>query len=81
MKLSISVIDTGIGIRPEDIQKAMKPFGQVDSALSQKFEGTGLGLPLAKSLVELHDGTLELESQVGSGTMVAVKFPSERLTA
>lgn len=59
----------------------MKPFGQVDSALSQKFEGTGLGLPLAKSLVELHDGTLELESQVSSGTMVTVKFPSERLTA
>ena len=59
----------------------MKPFGQVDCALSRKFEGTGVGLPLAKSLVELHDGTLELESRVGFGTRVTVKFPSERLVA
>jgi PAS domain S-box-containing protein len=80
-ELRISVVDTGIGIAPEDIDKALTPFGQVDSALSRKFEGTGLGLPLAKSLVELHGGVLDLESVVGSGTRVTVRFPSERLVA
>jgi len=73
------VIDTGIGIAPEDIPKAMTPFRQVDSALNRKFEGTGLGLPLSKSLVELHDGSLDLESQVGVGTTVTVRFPADRI--
>src|SRR5690606_30090855 len=50
---SFEVKDTGIGIAPKDISRAMSPFGQVDSALSRKYEGTGLGLPLTKKFVEL----------------------------
>ncbi len=72
------VVDTGIGIAPQDIPKAMAPFRQVESELNRKVEGTGLGLPLSKALVELHGATLKLESQVGVGTKVTVKFPPER---
>ena len=79
--LSLSVSDTGIGMNPDDIPKAMAPFGQIDSALSRRFEGTGLGLPLAKSLMELHGGTLDLESEPGVGTTVRIRFPCERLVA
>jgi len=78
-KLAIRVIDTGIGIEPADIPKALSAFGQVDSALSRKFEGTGLGLPLASSLTELHGGTLELDSTYGKGTTVTVLLPAERV--
>jgi signal transduction histidine kinase len=78
--LAIRVIDTGIGIAPDDIPKALSAFGQVDSALSRKFDGTGLGLPLASSLTELHGGTLELESTYGEGTTVTVLLPAERVT-
>ena len=73
------VIDTGIGMRLEDIPTALAPFQQVDSALNRKFEGTGLGLPLTKALVELHGGSLDLQSQVGVGTTVTVRFPAERI--
>ena len=76
--VTVSVADTGIGIAPEDIPKVMEPFRQADNTLSRKHEGTGLGLPLAKSFVELHGGTLELESQVGVGTTVKVTFPAHR---
>ena len=75
----IQVIDTGIGIAPEDIATVMSPFGQVDSALSREFDGTGLGLPLTKALVELHGATFELESEVGVGTTATVRFPLGRL--
>ena len=74
----IEVRDNGIGIAPEDIPKAMAPFGQVDSALSRRYSGTGLGLPLTKKLVELHGGTLALSSKLDQGTKVTVSFPSER---
>ncbi len=73
------VIDTGIGIALEDIPKALSQFGQVDSALNRQYEGTGLGLPLTKSLVELHSGSLDLQSDVGVGTTVTVRFPAERI--
>ena len=73
------VIDTGIGIALEDIPKALSQFGQVDGDLNRKFEGTGLGLPLTKALAELHGGTLDLQSQVGVGTTVTVRFPAERI--
>jgi two-component system cell cycle sensor histidine kinase PleC len=56
----------------------MAVFGQVDSALARKYEGTGLGLPLSKALVELHGGTLELTSEVGVGTKVTVRLPPHR---
>ncbi len=73
------VIDTGIGIAPEDIPKALSMFGQVDGDLNRQYEGTGLGLPLAKGLVELHGGTLDLQSQVNVGTTVTVRFPASRI--
>ncbi len=73
------ISDTGIGIAPEDIPKAMAPFGQVDTRLSRMFEGTGLGLPIAKSLTELHGGEFEIESQPGVGTTVTVRLPARRV--
>jgi signal transduction histidine kinase len=75
--LAIVVSDTGIGISDEDIPKVMTSFGQVESKVSRKYEGSGLGLPLAKHLVELHGGTLTLESQVGCGTTVTITLPSD----
>ncbi len=77
----LEVRDSGIGIALEDIPKALEPFSQVDSKVNHKFEGTGLGLPLAKSLVELHGGSLELRGEVGVGTTVTVRFPAERIVA
>jgi signal transduction histidine kinase len=74
------VIDTGIGIALEDIPKALSQFGQVDSTLGRRHEGTGLGLPLTKALVELHGGSLDLQSQPGVGTTVTVRFPAERIS-
>jgi PAS domain S-box-containing protein len=73
------VRDTGIGIAAKDIDIVLAPFGQVESAFSRKHHGTGLGLPLARSLVELHDGKLILESEVGVGTSVTLWLPAERL--
>ena len=73
------VVDTGIGIALADIQKALSPFQQIDSDLNRKYDGTGLGLPLTKALVELHGGSLELQSEVGVGTTVTVRFPAERI--
>ncbi len=75
------IVDTGIGIAPEDIPKALARFGQVDGDLDRQYEGTGLGLPLTKALVELHGGVLDLQSQVGVGTTVTVRFPPERTVA
>ena len=79
--LAVSVEDTGIGIAPENIPRALAPFSQVDSTLTRRYEGTGLGLPLVKSLIELHDGTLELESEEGKGTLATVVFPASRVRA
>jgi signal transduction histidine kinase len=77
--LAISVADTGIGMAPEDIPKAMTIFGQVDSKVSRKHEGTGLGLPLAKHLIELHGGSLTIESEVNVGTTVTIILPRQRI--
>ena len=73
------VVDYGIGMAPEDIPTALSTFGQVDSRLSREFEGTGLGLPLSKSLAELHGGTLDLQSRPGAGTTVTVRLPAVRI--
>lgn len=78
-RMIINVVDTGIGIAPQDITTAMAPFGQIENALSRKHQGTGLGLPLTKALVELHGGTLELKSEKGNGTMVTLTFPATRV--
>ena len=75
------IVDTGIGIAPEDIPKALSRFGQVDGDLNRQYEGTGLGLPLTKALVELHGGSLDLQSEVSVGTTVTVRFPAERIVA
>ena len=75
----LQVADTGIGISLADIPKALGVFGQVDSSFSRQHEGTGLGLPLTKSLAELHGGSLDLQSQPGVGTTVTIRLPAERL--
>jgi signal transduction histidine kinase len=75
------ISDTGIGIAPKDIPKALARFGQVDSDLNRKYEGAGLGLPLTKVLVELHGGVLDLQSEIGVGTTVTVRFPADRIVA
>lgn len=72
--IAVSVSDTGIGMSPSDIQIALTPFGQVDNRLERKYDGTGLGLPLTKTFVELHGGTLQIESTVGRGTTVTVRL-------
>jgi len=73
------IVDTGIGMVPEDVAKALSKFGQVDGDLDRQHEGTGLGLPLAKALVELHGGALEIQSEKGVGTTVTLYFPVERI--
>ncbi len=75
----ISVIDSGIGIAPHDIAIALAPFGQIESALSRKYQGSGLGLPLTKALVELHGGAFDLESEPNVGTTVMLVFPAKRV--
>ena len=72
------VRDTGIGMTPEEISIALQPFGQLDSGLDRRHEGTGLGLPLARSLVELNGGTLEIRSEKGRGTTVTVRLAAGR---
>ena len=74
----LSVTDSGIGMSAEEIEVAMVPFGQVDSKLARRYDGTGLGLPLTKSFVELHDCQLRISSEVGKGTKVSVHIPAER---
>ena len=73
------ITDTGIGIAPENIDRVLRPFEQVETSYSRSHGGLGLGLPYAKRLTELHGGALEIESQVGKGTTVTVRFPSWRL--
>jgi signal transduction histidine kinase len=79
--LAIQVTDTGIGMAAHEIPKALERFGQVDSRLSRKYEGAGLGLPLAKQLTELHGGHLELESAPGTGTKVTVLLPPSLISS
>ncbi len=74
----LSVTDTGIGIAPEDIECVFDVFGQVDSDLDKAAAGTGLGLPLSRSLAEMHGAVLELDSAPGLGTTATVRFPPER---
>ena len=71
-------IDTGIGIAREDIPLALSVFGQIDNGTKLQAKGTGLGLPLAKALAELHGGTLDLESELGQGTTATLRLPAHR---
>jgi len=77
--LTLTLTDTGIGMRPEDIPKAMTPFGQLESTFERRFEGTGLGLPLVQRLVELHGAELKIDSQLGEGTRAQIRFPRGRV--
>ncbi len=74
----LQIADSGIGIAAEDIPKAFARFEQIEGRHNRRFEGTGLGLPLVKALIELHGGRLRLESEVGIGTTVQVHFPESR---
>lgn len=75
----LSITDTGIGMTQEEVITAMAPFGQIDSPLSRKYDGTGLGLPLVKRMIDLHEGSLEIESAPGTGTRIILRFPPDRL--
>ena len=75
----IVVADTGIGMTPEDLERVMEPFVQADTRLSRKYEGTGLGLPLTRALIQAHGGTLTLESEPEKGTVAIAWFPPERV--
>jgi signal transduction histidine kinase len=77
--LRLVVEDSGIGIAADDLEKALRPFGQIDSRLARKYQGTGLGLPLARSMTELHGGKLVLESTPGRGTTATVWLPASRI--
>jgi signal transduction histidine kinase len=73
------VTDTGIGMSSEDVKKALEPFGQIENAITKKYEGTGLGLPIARRLIEIHGGRLDVSSMKGAGTTVIVYLPADRV--
>ena len=77
--LTLQAIDTGIGMAPEDIPVALAVFGQVRNGAKPDVRGTGLGLPLAKALTELHGGKLEVQSALGEGTTVSLQLPAHRV--
>jgi signal transduction histidine kinase len=76
--VTFSVEDTGIGMSADEIAIALQPFGQIDTGLTRKHDGVGLGLPLTKRLIELHGGAMEIKSRPGKGTVVTVKLPETR---
>ena len=74
--LQVQVSDTGIGMAPDQIEVALTPFRQVDDGLGRRYEGTGLGLPLVKALVEMHEGDLTIVSRPDDGTTVTISLPA-----
>jgi signal transduction histidine kinase len=72
----LSISDTGIGMRPEEIQNIFQPFHQIDTGLTRKYEGTGLGLSICKKLLEMMGGNIHVESQLGQGSIFTIQFPS-----
>jgi signal transduction histidine kinase len=77
--LVISVTDTGIGIAESDIERAFEPFTQLDSTLTRRFQGAGLGLYMSRALAEGHGGRLRLHSRPGEGTTAELRLPASRL--
>ena len=77
--MSITITDTGIGIPPEKIGDLGRPFSQIESTASRRYQGSGMGLFITKALVERHGGDLEIESRLGEGTTVIIRLPSNRL--
>jgi PAS domain S-box-containing protein len=78
-ELMLQVIDTGIGMREEDLHRVLEPFVQVENELTRRYEGTGLGLSLSKQLIELHGGRIGIVSKPSFGTTVTVHLPASRL--
>ena len=76
---AVTIRDSGIGMTHQEIVKALTPFGQIENKLTATHKGTGLGLPLAKAMLELHDGHLEISSAPGSGTQIVMHFPAGRI--
>ena len=79
--LCVAIRDTGIGMTAAEIDAAFEKFRQIDNSLTKRFEGTGLGLPLAKQLAELHGGTVEVSSEPGVGTEVRIRLPAARVAS
>ncbi|MAZ76176.1 MAG: PAS domain-containing sensor histidine kinase [Micavibrio sp.] len=78
--LDLIVSDQGMGIPEDRVKEAMEPFGQIhEPTQSTPYQGTGLGLPLAKAMVEMHGGHLNLKSKEGEGTTVSISFPAQRV--
>jgi signal transduction histidine kinase len=77
--IEMAIIDDGIGMTEDEVIRALEPFGQVDNTLSRRHDGTGLGLPLAKRMVEIHGGTLRIDSERGRGTRIILTLPPERM--
>jgi signal transduction histidine kinase len=77
----LRVADSGVGMTDEEIVQALTPFGQIANMMSAKHTGTGLGLPLAKAMMELHGGRLAIASVPNHGTTVALSFPAARVGA
>ncbi|GEM_PF-3653033 len=73
--IQFSILDTGIGIAPEDLRRLFQPFTQVDSKLNRQYEGTGLGLMLVQKLTDLHGGSVHVESKAGEGSTFTVNLP------
>jgi two-component system, cell cycle sensor histidine kinase PleC len=78
-RLVVRFADTGIGIAEGNLAAVLEPFVQVESAFARRHGGTGLGLPLVKKIVELHNGTISLASKLGAGTVVTICFPAKRV--
>lgn len=77
--MQVIVSDTGIGMRPEDVPKAMAAFGQIDSSLARKYNGTGLGLPLTSRLMDHYKGSMDIQTSPGEGTKITLTFPADRI--
>jgi signal transduction histidine kinase len=77
----LTVRDSGIGIAEADLERVLQPFVQAETTLNRRQEGTGLGLALVKSMIEIHGGALRLQSTVGNGTSAELVFPPARISA
>jgi len=77
-QITMAVRDNGVGISADDFEKVFSVFGQAQNIMTRTHEGSGLGLPISRRLIELHDGALELESTLGQGTIVTIVFPRQR---
>ncbi len=80
-RVNIRVSDTGVGMNDDQIAVAYEPFGQIENTYTRSDQGTGLGLPLVKAFVELHQGEMNIESELGKGTIITLTFPVERVVS